>query len=82
MVIWQYAGSEDWTILCDSLAARLDAAGHTQAALLCYICAANLDELARLWYREVLLKCNSALFVKELQVFLPPPLLDRMYCRN
>eukprot|EP00250_Pteridium_aquilinum_P017180 c23494_g1_i1 orf=196-3657(+) len=66
-LLCSYAGSQEWTLLCDALAARLDAAGLTQAALLCYICAANTEELARLWYRDVLLKSSSAMFAKEVQ---------------
>lgn len=66
-LLCSYAGSLEWTLLCDALAARLDAAGLSQAALLCYICAANTEELARLWYRDVLSNSSSAAFAKELQ---------------
>lgn len=66
-LLCSYAGSQEWTLLCDALAARLDAAGLTQAALLCYICAANTEELARLWYRDVLSNSSSATFAKEMQ---------------
>ncbi|MCO5588868.1 hypothetical protein L7F22_042828 [Adiantum nelumboides] len=66
-LLCSYAGSQEWTLLCDALAARLDAAGLSQAALLCYICAANTEELARLWYRDVLSSASSAVFAKEMQ---------------
>ncbi|KAI5061484.1 hypothetical protein GOP47_0023989 [Adiantum capillus-veneris] len=66
-LLCSYAGSQEWTLLCDALAARLDAAGLSQAALLCYICAANTEELARLWYRDVLSTASSAAFAKEMQ---------------
>ncbi|MCO5566725.1 hypothetical protein L7F22_020404 [Adiantum nelumboides] len=66
-LLCSYAGSQEWTLLCDALAARLDAAGLSQAALLCYICAANTEELARLWYRDVLSSASSAAFAKEMQ---------------
>ncbi|KAH7443245.1 hypothetical protein KP509_02G027200 [Ceratopteris richardii] len=66
-LLCSYAGSQEWTLLCDALAARLDAAGLSQAALLCYICASNIEELARLWYRDVILTCKSTAFAREMQ---------------
>ncbi|XP_047342560.1 protein transport protein SEC31 homolog B-like [Impatiens glandulifera] len=48
-LICSFAQQEEWTLLCDALAARLMAAGNTLAANLCYICAGNIDKTIELW---------------------------------
>jgi protein transport protein SEC31 len=42
-------GSEQWATLCDALAARLALAGMAHAAVLTYICAANVDAAVAHW---------------------------------
>ncbi|XP_022756857.1 protein transport protein SEC31 homolog B-like isoform X2 [Durio zibethinus] len=46
-----FAQREEWTILCDTLASKLMAAGNTLPATLCYICAGNIDKTVEIWSR-------------------------------
>ncbi|KAJ7547293.1 hypothetical protein O6H91_08G078700 [Diphasiastrum complanatum] len=62
-----YAQSEDWTLLSDALAARLDSAGETHAATLCYICAGNIDRAVEIWSRNLNIVIDGTSFVDELQ---------------
>ncbi|XP_020519257.1 protein transport protein SEC31 homolog B isoform X2 [Amborella trichopoda] len=48
-----FAQSEDWTVLCDTLASRLMAVGNTLAATLCYICAGNIDRTVEIWSQSL-----------------------------
>ncbi|OMO57007.1 protein transport protein SEC31-like isoform 2 [Corchorus capsularis] len=43
-LICTFAQIEEWTVLCDTLALKLMAAGNTLAATLWYICAGNIDK--------------------------------------
>ena len=43
---------EEWTKLCDMLAARLNQTGMHHAAHLCYICAGNVDHTVSYWGRQ------------------------------
>eukprot|EP00249_Psilotum_nudum_P022019 c28342_g1_i1 orf=734-3148(-) len=52
-LLCSYAQPEDWSFLCDTLAAKLDAAGNIQAATLCYICAGNIEKTVELWSRDL-----------------------------
>ena len=47
-MILTYAPTEDFTPLCQALAARLEALGAPDAALLCSICAVDIGSLLRL----------------------------------
>lgn len=44
-----YACSDEWGDLCSTLGMHLARNGHTHAAVLCYICAGNVDEAVKLW---------------------------------
>ncbi|CAI9102929.1 OLC1v1001324C2 [Oldenlandia corymbosa var. corymbosa] len=48
-----FAAQEEWTLLCDTLASRLMAAGNTLAATLCFICAGNIDKTVEIWSRNL-----------------------------
>ncbi|CAN6455970.1 unnamed protein product [Victoria cruziana] len=48
-----YAQGDEWTTLCDNLAARLMMMGNTLAATLCYICAGNIDKTVDIWSRNI-----------------------------
>ena len=48
-----YARSDEWGELCSKLAKHLVDHGHTKAAILCYVCAGNVDEAVLLWSRDV-----------------------------
>jgi protein transport protein SEC31 len=65
----QYARSEDWTVLSDALAARLDAANETHSATLCYICSGNIEKAAEIWSRS-LQTVRGSNYVEALQVSL------------
>eukprot|EP00245_Coleochaete_scutata_P005204 TRINITY_DN18571_c0_g2_i1.p1 TRINITY_DN18571_c0_g2~~TRINITY_DN18571_c0_g2_i1.p1 ORF type:complete len:1125 (-),score=228.11 TRINITY_DN18571_c0_g2_i1:535-3909(-) len=62
-----YARSEEWTGLCDALALRLDSAGNTQDAILCYICAGNIERAVEIWARGLKLPLGSPSAVEALQ---------------
>ncbi|CAF2060147.1 unnamed protein product [Brassica oleracea var. botrytis] len=48
-----FAQGEQWSSLCDVLASKLMAAGNTLAAVLCYICAGNVDRTVEIWSRSL-----------------------------
>ncbi len=48
-ILCTYAKSEEFPVLCDFLASRLEAAGDTRSAVLCYICAGNIDKAVNAW---------------------------------
>ncbi|PSS26483.1 Protein transport protein SEC31 B like [Actinidia chinensis var. chinensis] len=48
-----FAQGEEWTLLSDTLAFRLMAAGNTLAATLCYICAGNIDKTVEIWSQSL-----------------------------
>lgn len=50
----QYASGEEWSLLCNELAAMLEAAGQWQAATLCFMCAGSIDRVADLWAARLL----------------------------
>jgi len=60
-VLCTYAKSEEFPILCDFLASRLESAGNTQSAILCYICAGNIDKAVRSWVNSSSEKGNDSL---------------------
>lgn len=71
----QYARSEDWTVLSDALAARLDAANDTHSATLCYICSGNIEKAAEIWSRSLETVNGGRNYVDALQVSLSASLL-------
>ncbi|KAF5764569.1 putative transcription factor WD40-like family [Helianthus annuus] len=62
-----FAQREDWTLLCDTLASRLMAAGNTLAATLCYICAGNIDKTVEIWSKNVTSEHEGKSYVDLLQ---------------
>ena len=64
----QFAQRDEWTLLCDTLASRLVAAGDTLAATLCYICAGNIDKTVEIWSKNVTAENKGESYVDLLQV--------------
>lgn len=64
----QFAQTDEWTLLCDTLAARLMAAGDTTAATLCYICAGNIDKTVEIWSKNLSAEQDGKPYVDRLQV--------------
>ncbi|OMO69711.1 hypothetical protein CCACVL1_19320 [Corchorus capsularis] len=62
-----FAQREEWTVLCDTLAAKLMAAGNTLAATLCYICAGNIDKTVEIWSRCLTTEHDKKSYVDLLQ---------------
>ncbi|KAK4488602.1 hypothetical protein RD792_004368 [Penstemon davidsonii] len=62
-----FAQSEEWTLLCDALAARLMADGNTAAATLCYICAGNIDKAVEIWSKNLSTEHDGKPYVDRLQ---------------
>ncbi|PWA83548.1 transducin family protein / WD-40 repeat family protein [Artemisia annua] len=62
-----FAQREEWTLLCDTLASRLVAAGNTLAATLCYICAGNIDKTVEIWSKNVTAENKGESYVDLLQ---------------
>ncbi|KAG8363650.1 hypothetical protein BUALT_Bualt19G0044600 [Buddleja alternifolia] len=62
-----FAQTDEWTLLCDTLAARLMAAGDTAAATLCYICAGNIDKAVEIWSRNLTTEHDGKQYVDRLQ---------------
>ncbi|PWA98106.1 WD40/YVTN repeat-like-containing domain, Ancestral coatomer element 1, Sec16/Sec31 [Artemisia annua] len=62
-----FAQGEDWTLLCDTLASRLIAAGNTLAATICYICAGNIDKTVEIWSKNVTSEREGKSYVDLLQ---------------
>ncbi|GFP92420.1 protein transport protein sec31 homolog b [Phtheirospermum japonicum] len=58
---------EEWAQLCDTLAARLMAAGDATAATLCYICAGNIDKTVEIWSRNLSSELDGKPYVDRLQ---------------
>ncbi|GAA0143231.1 vesicle coat protein [Lithospermum erythrorhizon] len=65
-LLCSFAQPEDWTLLCDTLASRLQASGNTLAATLCYICAGNIDKTVGIWSMELATE-NGKSYVELLQ---------------
>ncbi|CAA0808925.1 Protein transport protein SEC31 homolog B [Striga hermonthica] len=62
-----FAQSEQWAQLCDTLAARLMAAGDSTAATLCYICAGNIDRTVEIWSKNLAKDQDGKPYVDRLQ---------------
>ncbi|XP_062115563.1 protein transport protein SEC31 homolog B [Humulus lupulus] len=52
-LLCSFASREQWTMLCDALASKLNAAGNTLAATICYICAGNIDKTVEIWSKSL-----------------------------
>lgn len=66
--IIQFAQTDEWTLLCDTLAARLIAAGDTAAATLCYVCAGNIDKAVEMWSKSLTQEHDGKTYIDRLQV--------------
>ncbi|XP_062173847.1 protein transport protein SEC31 homolog B [Alnus glutinosa] len=66
-LLCSFAQREEWTTLCDILAAKLMAAGNTLAATLCYICAGNIDKTVEIWSRSLQTEHDGKSYVDLLQ---------------
>ncbi|VVB06729.1 unnamed protein product [Arabis nemorensis] len=62
-----FAQGEQWTSLCDVLASKLMAAGNTLAAVLCYICACNVDRTVEIWSRSLANERDGRSYAELLQ---------------
>ncbi|XVF73580.1 hypothetical protein PTKIN_Ptkin12aG0213500 [Pterospermum kingtungense] len=62
-----FAQREEWTVLCDTLASKLMAAGNTLAATLCYICAGNIDKTVEIWSKCLTTEHDGKSYVDCLQ---------------
>ncbi|OAY39931.1 protein transport protein SEC31 homolog B [Manihot esculenta] len=62
-----FAQNEEWSLLCNSLAAKLLAAGNTLAATLCFICAGNIDKTVEIWSRNLITEREGKSYVELLQ---------------
>ena len=65
----QFASREQWTMLCDALASKLNTAGNTLAATICYICAGNIDKTVEIWSKSLSTEHEKS-YVDRLQVSL------------
>ncbi|CAM8920107.1 unnamed protein product [Rhodiola kirilowii] len=66
-LLCSFAQRDEWTLLCDTLASKLMAAGKTLAATLCYICAGNIDKTVEIWSRTLALDHEGKSYVDLLQ---------------
>ncbi|CAH2062951.1 unnamed protein product [Thlaspi arvense] len=62
-----FAQGEQWASLCDVLASKLMAAGNTLAAVLCYICAGNVDRTVEIWSRSLANERDGRSYAELLQ---------------
>jgi len=46
-----YAGNDEFSSICAELGDRLESSGDAKAAMLCYVCAADLNKLVAIWLR-------------------------------
>ena len=68
-----YARSDEWGELCSLLAKHLANNGNINAAVLCYVCAGNVDEAVQLWsvhIKDSLSDVQALLFLLEKAVVL------------
>ncbi|XP_061995632.1 protein transport protein SEC31 homolog B isoform X1 [Rosa rugosa] len=66
-VLCSFSSIEAWEGLCNTLAARLIAAGNTLAATICYICAGNIDKTVDIWSRNLTTDHEGRSYVDLLQ---------------
>ncbi|KAJ7949218.1 protein transport protein SEC31-like B [Quillaja saponaria] len=66
-LLCSFAQRDEWTMLCDTLAVKLMAAGNTLAATLCYICAGNIDKTVEIWSRSLRTERGGKSYVDLLQ---------------
>ncbi|XP_047947796.1 protein transport protein SEC31 homolog B isoform X3 [Salvia hispanica] len=62
-----FSQADEWTLLCDTLAARLMSSGDTTAATLCYICAGNIDKTVEIWSKSLSAEHDGKSYVDRLQ---------------
>ncbi|KAM1157961.1 hypothetical protein ACFX1X_028819 [Malus domestica] len=66
-LLCSFASRDEWTVLCDTLASKLVAAGNTLAATICYICAGNIDKTVEIWSRSLTTEHEGRSYVDLLQ---------------
>ncbi|KAF3437366.1 hypothetical protein FNV43_RR20119 [Rhamnella rubrinervis] len=66
-LLCSFSSREQWTMLCDTLASKLIAAGNTLAATICYICAGNIDKTVEIWSRSLATDHEGKSYVDLLQ---------------
>ncbi|TQE13024.1 hypothetical protein C1H46_001399 [Malus baccata] len=66
-LLCSFASRDEWTMLCDTLASKLVAAGNTLAATICYICAGNIDKTVEIWSRSLTTEHEGRSYVDLLQ---------------
>ncbi|XP_048609777.1 protein transport protein SEC31 homolog B isoform X1 [Brassica napus] len=62
-----FAQGEQWATLCNVLASKLMDAGNTLAAVLCYICAGNVDRTVEIWSRSLANERDGRSYAELLQ---------------
>ncbi|XP_042462555.1 protein transport protein SEC31 homolog B-like [Zingiber officinale] len=62
-----FARKDEWTVLCDTLAARLLTVGNRLAATFCYICAGNVDRTVEIWSHGLKSDSDGRTFTDLLQ---------------
>ncbi|PON74322.1 Guanine nucleotide-binding protein, beta subunit [Parasponia andersonii] len=65
-LLCSFASREQWTTLCDALASKLNAAGNTLAATICYICAGSIDKTVEIWSKSLSIEHEKS-YVDRLQ---------------
>ncbi|KAH7528020.1 hypothetical protein FEM48_Zijuj05G0027500 [Ziziphus jujuba var. spinosa] len=66
-LLCSFSSRDEWTLLCDTLASKLIAAGNTLAATICYICAGNIDKTVEIWSRSLKTDHDGKSYVDLLQ---------------
>ncbi|GMH30630.1 hypothetical protein Nepgr_032473 [Nepenthes gracilis] len=62
-----FAQKEEWTLLCDTLASKLMVADNKLAAILCYMCAGNIDKTVEIWSHDLSAEPEGRSYVDCLQ---------------
>ncbi|EPS70248.1 hypothetical protein M569_04512, partial [Genlisea aurea] len=62
-----FAQTDEWALLCNTLAERLLAAGYTAEATLNYICAGNIDKTVEIWSKNLSKEHDGKSYMNRLQ---------------
>ncbi|CAN8280575.1 unnamed protein product [Cochlearia groenlandica] len=66
-LLCNFAQGDQWTSLCDVLASKLMASGNVLAAVMCYICAGNVDRTVEIWSRSLANERDGRSYAELLQ---------------
>jgi len=58
-VLCTYAKSDEFPVLCDFLGHRLEEAGDSDSAVLCYMCAGNIEKTVSAWAKQAVADRNK-----------------------